>query len=142
MSVSKLNPYINYKGQAKEAMEFYKSCLGGTLTSNTFKEGGMSHGPETDNLIMHSELITDIGMTIMGSDVPPDMDTGAFAEPQSVGLSIGGDNTEELQGYWDKLTVDGKVTMPYNMAPWGDTFGMFTDKFGINWMINCAGKKA
>ncbi len=140
MSVSKLNPYINFKAQAKEAMEFYKSCIGGTLTSTTFKDGGMSDGPQTDNLIMHSELIADNGITIMGSDSPDKM--GPLNKGNNVGISISGDNAEELQGYWDKLTQGANITMPYTKAPWGDTFGMFTDKFGIQWMINCGAPKA
>ncbi len=139
MAVTKLNPYINYKGQAKEALEFYHSCFGGDLKMTTYKEGGMSHGPATDNLIMHGQLTVSDSFTLMVSDAPEDMPIDAGS---SIQVSISGDNEAELQGYWDKLTQGGSVTMPYTKAPWGDTFGMFKDKFGTNWMINCAGKKA
>jgi len=138
MAVSKLNPYINFKAQAKEALEFYKSCLGGEVKMSTFKEGGMSHGPSSDDLIMHGQLDVPNGILLMCSDVPDDM---SFQPGGNIQISISGDNKEELQGYWDKLTQGGKITMPYTTAPWGDTFGMFKDKFGIDWMINCSGDK-
>ena len=143
IAVTKLNPYINFKGKTKESIEFYKSVFGGVLSITTFKEGGMSSGPTEDNLIIHAELIAENGMTLMISDIP---DRFPYTPGKNIGISHSGDNVEELQGFWDKLTVGGTVSMPYTTAPWGDTFGMFTDmftdRFGIDWMINCAGKKA
>jgi PhnB protein len=57
-------------------------------------------------------------------------------------MSLSGDNESELQGYFEKLSVGGNVTMPLEKAPWGDTFGMLTDKFGVPWLVNIAGQKA
>jgi len=135
---SKLNPYISFKDQAKDAMEFYKNVLGGTLTLSTFKEGGAPVGPEDADKIMHAALIADNGMTLMAADTPPGM---AYNHGDNIGISLSGDNEEELKGYWTKLSDGAKITVPLDKAPWGDTFGMLTDKFGIGWLVNIAGKK-
>ncbi|HRH31189.1 MAG TPA: VOC family protein [Candidatus Paceibacterota bacterium] len=135
---TKLNPYINFDNKAKEALEFYKSVFGGTLTMSTYKEGGMAtEGPDVDK-IMHGMLVAENGITLMASDAPSHMvkDIGSM-----ISISLSGDNEEELQGYWDKLSDGGTQTVPYEKAPWGDKFGMLADKFGINWMVNCAPKK-
>ena len=135
---SKLNPYVSFNGNAKEAIEFYKSVFGGNLTLSTFKEGGAPVGPEDSDKIMHGMLIADNGITLMVSDTPPGM---PYNPGTNISISLSGDNEEELKGYWDKLSEGAKITMPMDKAPWGDTFGMLTDKFGIAWLVNIAGKK-
>ncbi|HVZ12463.1 MAG TPA: VOC family protein [Patescibacteria group bacterium] len=136
----KLNPYINFKDNAREAMEFYKSVFGGELTMSTFKEGMHQDGPEADK-IMHAMLIVGPEMTIMASDTPEHM--GEYKPLSSMSLSLSGvaADEEKLRGYWDMLIEGGKPFMPLDKAPWGDTFGMLTDKFGVGWMINIEGKK-
>ncbi len=136
---SKLNPYLNFNGNAKEAMEFYKNAFGGQLTMSTFKDGGMPHDPSEAEKIMHAMLIADNGITLMASDTPKGWD---FTEGNNMSVSLSGDNETELKGYWDKLSEGAKIDQPLEKAPWGDMFGMFTDKFGIRWMVNIAGKKA
>ncbi len=136
---SKLNPYINFNGNAKEAMEFYKTVFGGNLTTSTFKDGGMPHDPADAEKIMHAQLVADNGMMLMASDTPPGI---PFNPGSTISISLSGDNEEELKGYWSKLTDGGTVVMPLEKAPWGDMFGMLTDKCGIGWMVNIAGKKA
>lgn len=135
---SQLNPYINVlDGRAREAVEFYQSVLGGDLELSTFGESGME-GPFADQ-VMHSRLETPAGYTLMVADTPAEMmklDVG-----NNISVSIAGDATqaEELRGYFTGLAQGGTVTEPLNIAPWGDEFGMLTDKFGINWMVNIAG---
>ena len=136
---SKLNPYISFKGNAREAMEFYKGVFGGELTMSTFKEGGAPVGAEDENKIMHSALVVENGINLMGSDTPPTM---TYNPGTNISISLGGDNEGELRGYWDKLSQGAKITMPLDKAPWGDTFGMLTDKFGIGWLVNISGKKS
>lgn len=136
---SLLNPYISFNGNAREAMEFYKTVFGGKLDMTTFKEGQMSSGEADKNLIMHAMLEAENGITFMGSDTPPGMD---FKPGSNVSISLSGDNEEELRGYWDKLVDGGTLAMPLEKAPWGDTFGMLKDKFGIDWLVNIAEKKA
>jgi PhnB protein len=131
---SRLNPYITFAGNARQAMEFYKSALGGELAMNTFAEFG-NDGPDGDK-IMHANLETPDGFTLMASDTPPGME-----EPSgnNVAISLSGDDNDKLRAYWDQLTEGAKVTMPLERQVWGDEFGQFTDKFGIQWMVNIAG---
>lgn len=132
---SRLNPYIQFQKEARAAMEFYQGVFGGELSANTFKEFGASHGPDDDELLMHSQLETPSGFTLMASDTPQGM---PYDPGQNISISLSGDD-EELRGYYEKLSDGGKVTLPLEKQVWGDEFGMVTDKFGINWMVNIAG---
>ena len=134
---TKLNPYLNFRDNARQAIEFYHGVLGGKLDLTTFKDGGMAQDPASENLVMHANLETDNGMTLMASDTPPGMD---FTPGTNVSISLSGDDDKALRGYWEKLSAGGTIAMPLEKAPWGDTFGMCTDKFGIQWLVNIAGK--
>ena len=129
---SRLNPYITFGDNCREAMEFYQSVLGGTLTMNTFGEFGMSDSPQADQ-IMHAQLETDQGFTLMASDTAEGMEARSGS---NISISLSGDDAEQLRGFWDKLAIDGNVTMPLEKQMWGDEFGMCTDKFGIAWMVD------
>lgn len=133
---TKLNPYILFKGNAREAMEFYKSVFGGTLTMNTYQEGMASQDPSQGNLIMHAQLETENGLTLMGSDGPGD----DYRPGTNISISLSGDNEAELSSYYQKLAAGGTVLEPLVKAPWGDTFGMVTDQYGLTWMVNIAGE--
>jgi PhnB protein len=133
-----LNPYISFSGTAKPAIEFYKSVFGGKLEMNTYKEGGMPHDPADADKIMHAMLVTDNGMTLMASDSPPGM---PHNPGNNIQISLSGENGDELRNYWNKLSSGAEIAMPLEQAPWGDTFGMLTDKFGIGWMVNIAARR-
>jgi PhnB protein len=137
--MTRLNPYISFKDNAREAMEFYKSVFGGKLDMTTFKDGGAPPDPSQENNIMHAMLEADNGIVFMAADTPNGM---TYQEGSSISMSLSGDNEEELRGYWDKLSEGSTPGMPLEKAPWGDTFGMLTDKFGIHWMVNITGQKA
>ena len=130
--VSRLNPYISFAGNARDAMEFYKSVFGGDLALSTFGESGAQDTPEADK-IMHGQLETDRGFTLMGADTPPGME---HDPGNNIAVSLSGDNGDELRGYWEKLAVGGAVTIPLEKQMWGDEFGMCVDQFGIAWMVN------
>lgn len=134
---SKLNPYLSFKDNAREAMDFYKSVFGGTLTTNTFKDLGASQDPSEDDLVMHSSLDVPNGITIMASDTPARME---FSGHTGFSMSLSGDDEAELTGWFNNLAAGGTVTMPLNKAIWGDTFGMCVDRFGVNWLVNIAGQ--
>jgi PhnB protein len=136
---TQLNPYLSFKDNAREAMEFYRTVFGGKLQSSTFKEFNASQDPSEDNLIMHSQLEADNGITIMASDTPNRME---YRPGNNMSMSLSGDNDAELRGYFEKLSADGTVTMPLEKAIWGDSFGMLIDKFGIPWLVNIAAPKA
>ncbi len=133
-----LNPYLSFTANAREAMEFYKSVFGGKLNIATFGEGGMATDPAEAGKVMHGQLDSPSGFTLMGSDTPASMGS---ARPNGA-VSLSGDDDAELGGYWKKLSDGGTVMMPLAKAPWGDSFGMLADKFGVTWMVNIAGKKA
>lgn len=135
---SKLNPYISFKGNAKDAMEFYESVFGGNLEMTTFEEAGMTDNQSVPQQIMHASLITDNGITIMGADTPDGM---PYTSGTNISISLSGDNEIELTEFYKKLSEGGKVVEPLNEAPWGDTFGMVIDKFDTYWMVNIVGKK-
>lgn len=135
-----LNPYLSFRGTAREAMGFYQSVFGGELTSSTFGEAGASTEPAEQNLIMHAQLVSPNGLVLMGSDVPNHMEYAPGKNSYSVSLS--GEDQDELTGYWEKLSAGAEVTAPLNQAPWGDIFGMCTDRFGVTWLVNIAGPGA
>jgi PhnB protein len=129
---SRLNPYLTFPGNTKEAMEFYHSVFGGTLAVNTFGEYG-EQDPDIAGKIMHARLETDNGFTLMASDPPPGME---LQTGNSIAVSLSGDDTDVLRRYWEELSAEGNVQMPLEKQIWGDTFGMCTDKFGLPWMVN------
>jgi PhnB protein len=136
---TRLNPYLSFRDSAREAMGFYHSVFGGELTTNTFAEFRASEDPAEQDKIMHSQLETDGGLVIMAADTPNSME---LAPGSNFAVSLSGEDETELRGYWDRLSDGGTVTMPLDKAPWGDTFGMCVDRFGVSWMVNVAGTPA
>jgi PhnB protein len=130
---SRLNPYLNFNGNARQAMEFYASVFGGTLNMNTFADYG-GQGADADR-IMHAMLETDAGYAIMGADVTSEME---YHAPAGFSISLSGDaaDADLLRGYFTKLSAGGSVTMPLDKQVWGDEFGMCVDQFGMSWLVN------
>lgn len=132
-----LNPYLNFRGETREAMEFYASVFGGEATLSTFADFQMPGISEDEqDKIMHSQLLTPAGFTLMAADIPESMGTGPNANGT---ISISGDEVEEIRGYFDKLAEGGRVGMALEKAPWGDYFGQVTDRYGVDWMANISG---
>ena len=135
---SRLNPYINFDSTARQAMEFYQGVFGGTLNMNTFGEFGSQDTAEADK-VMHAQLETDSGFTLMASDTPAGMQRNPG---DTITISLSGDDADALRGYWEKLSDGGNVTMPLEKQMWGDEFGMCVDRFGIPWMVNITQQQA
>jgi PhnB protein len=131
---SRLNPYLNFNGDARQALEFYQSVFGGDLNLNTFADFGAPGTPDADR-IMHGQLETDAGYTIMAADITSDMEYQPVSGA-SVSLSGEGADADALRGYWEKLSAGGTTTMPMEKQAWGDEFGMCVDKFGVPWLVN------
>lgn len=127
-----LNPYISFRDQAREALEFYQSVFGGELALDTFAQFDMGQDPSENDLIMHGQLETPAGFVLMAADTPSTM---PYTPPAGVAISVSGDDEGALQGYWDALAAEGTVGMPFETPPWGGRFGMVTDRFGIDWMV-------
>lgn len=130
---SRLNPYLSFNGDAREAMEFYLDVFGGELTVSTFGEFGMPD-PGFADKVMHAQLVTPQGYTLMASDCPP-------GEPWSppgdaISVSLSGDTTDGLREAWDRLAEGATVRVPLEKQMWGDEFGHLADRFGVPWMVN------
>lgn len=133
---TQLNPYLNFAGTAREAMTFYSEVFGGELDLNTFAEFGMNDDPADAEKIMHGQVTSPSGLVLMGADVTSGME---HVEGNNFAVSLSGEDETELRGYWDKLADGATIVEPLVKAPWGDTFGMLVDRFGINWIVNIAG---
>ena len=133
-----LNPYLGFRDNAREAINFYATVFGGEATVSTFGEFHASEDASEQDKIMHGLLKTPSGFTLMAADTPNAM---PYNPGDNISISISGDAADdaELRGYWEKLIADGTVEQPLEAAPWGDSFGMATDKFGIRWLVNIAG---
>jgi PhnB protein len=129
---SRLNPYISFHDNAREAMEFYKDVFGGELALFTFGDYGDKSAPEASK-IMHGMLETTTGFTLMGADTAPGME---LHRGDNMAVSLSGDDADDLRRYWAKLADGGAVTVPLEKQMWGDEFGMCIDKFGVAWMVN------
>jgi PhnB protein len=134
-----LNPYLNFRDNTREAMQFYQSVFGGKLDMNTFKDFNASESPSEDDKIMHSQLEADNGIVFMAADTPASME---YRQGTNMAMSLSGDDDAALSGYYEKLADGGKVTMPLEVAPWGDKFGMVTDKYGVDWLVNISGSSS
>ena len=135
---SRLNPYLNFNGTARQALEFYASVFGGNLNLSTFADFGTKDSPDAQK-IMHGQLETEAGYTLMAADTPAGME---FQGMHGFGVSLSGDDAEALRRHWDKLSDGGTVTMAMQKQPWGDEFGMCTDKFGVPWLVNISQPQA
>jgi PhnB protein len=134
----KLNPHLFFGGNCQEAMEFYQHVFGGELTMSPFSDSpeGAHKDPKANSeqmkdKIMYAKLSGDV--ELLASDNPHNTDvknTGQFS------LSLEGTDEAKLSGYFDRLAENGQITSPLQKQFWGDTFGMVTDRYGINWMIN------
>ncbi|GAB3384235.1 VOC family protein [Amycolatopsis echigonensis] len=130
---SKLNPYISFAGNAREAMEYYHDLFGGNLALNTYGESGAPAEGGNADQIMHAMLEGDHGFTLMASDVPPGMEHNPGT---NISISLSGDDGDLLRRCWEKLSDGGTVAVPLEKQMWGDEFGACTDRFGISWMVN------
>lgn len=132
----KLHSYISFNGNAREALDFYHAIFGGEVFSDTFESFDSEEMPvaeEDKHKIMHALLKGNDGIELMISDTPSSME---YHDGARISLTLNGDDETKLREYWDQLGAGGTITVPLEKAPWGDTFGMLIDKFGVNWMID------
>jgi len=135
---TRLNPYLHFSGNAREAMEFCRSVLGGELDVMTFGDVGGGGGEYPDDGVMHAFLRTSDGLELMASDgQDPDA-----AGPDRVSLSISGDDVPTLTRWFEALADGGKVDVPLEKQVWGDTFGQVTDRYGLRWLVNIGAASA
>jgi PhnB protein len=128
-----LNPYLSFRDNAREAMEFYQRVFGGDLTVSTFRDFQMQEDESELDKVMHAQLVSPGGITLMGADTPERME---FNPGGAISVSLSGDDEPTLRGFWDRLSDGANVTEPLAQAPWGDWFGMLVDRFGVAWLVN------
>jgi PhnB protein len=134
----RLNPYLQFSNNAAEALEFYKGVLGGDVVISRFKEYG-TEGADGD-LVMHGQLETDAGFTIMAADTPSFM--SGRANESNITVSLSGDDSDTLRRYWQGLSDGANDTTPLEKQMWGDEFGQLTDKYGVGWLVNISGSQS
>ncbi len=138
-----INPHVNFNGNAEEAFTFYKSVFGGEFSTIVrFKDIATAEFPvaeKEENKIMHIALPIG-GNTLMGNDVPEVLGKVNEQENRSK-IAINTDTKEEADKIFNGLSTGGQVEVPMADSPWGSYFGMFRDKYGIEWMVDYVPKK-
>ena len=130
-----LNPYLNFNGQCEEAFKTYEKCLNGKIEFlMTHEQSPMADKTPTEwkKKIMHATLRFG-EQVVMGADVPPQY----YQQPQGFAVSISLSDPAEAERIFKELSAGGVVRMPLEKTFWAERFGMFTDRFGTPWMINC-----
>jgi PhnB protein len=136
-----VTPHLNFRGDARSALEFYQSAFGGEVASITFKdahnvqsEGGLATADEADQ-IMWGQVHSEQGFRVMAYDVPSALSYNAGDKP--VYVSVRGDSADEVTGYWHKLKDGAAILADLGPAPWGaPLYGMLKDKFGVTWVLD------
>jgi PhnB protein len=131
--MTSVNPYLNFNGECREAMSFYKDCLGGELNMQTIAESPMAEqcGAGVGHHIMHA-MLQNGGLVVMGSDMQlPD----GYAKGTNISLNVNCETEDALKQYFGKLSQGGKVVMEPERMFWGGTFACLTDKYGIKWQF-------
>ncbi|MBL7858527.1 MAG: VOC family protein [Cyclobacteriaceae bacterium] len=144
--MARVSTYLNFSNQTEEAFLFYQSIFGGEFIGGIQRFGdmpaaeGMPPLPEKDkNLVLHMTLPILGGYLLMGSDAPESMGFSVnFGSNMHINLET--DTRVETDRLFNALSSGGKITMPIQDMFWGDYFGSCTDKFGVQWMVNCASK--
>lgn len=130
-----ITPYVNFDGNCREAMSFYKECLGGELYLMTFGESGHAPSPEVAGRLIHARL--NHGATVlMASDTMPGMGMNDFHRGNDVWLSVACETDQEVDEAFAKLSAGGTTMMAPHDAFWNSRFAMFTDRYGVHWMLN------
>lgn len=129
-----LNPYLNFPGTTREAMEFYRSVFGGTLAIATFGEYGYGDELPADG-VMHAHLQTPL-FSLMASDAMPGAEDTWGGTRNYLSLNGEAEDAEMLTEWFEKLSGSGSVGMPLEKQLWGDVYGICKDRYGLEWMVN------
>ena len=128
-------PHIGFEGQAEEALMFYHSVFGGDLKITRFRDFGMVE--DTPDWVMHGQLDTDMGWSLMASDNP-----GGVTGGSRINVCIWGDDEQRMTEFFNALAQGGTVEMPLEKQEWGDSFGGLRDRFGVDWGVNIGSKES
>lgn len=128
--------HLNFRGDARAALEHYAAVFGGTVTAVTYRDAGAVGDDAEADQVMWGQTVSDAGFAVMAYDVPGRLehDPGRNA----VFVSVRGDSAEEIRGYWDALADGATVVQPLAPAGWAPLYGMLTDRFGVTWVLDVA----
>lgn len=126
--------HLNFRGSAREALDFYRSVFGGRTTAVTYKDAGNVQDESEADWVMWGEVSADDGFHVMAYDVPSAMPYEPGANPFFV--SVRGEDTDEVSALWQRLADGSTVLRPLEPAPWAPLYGMLTDRFGVTWVLD------
>jgi PhnB protein len=133
MSV-KSTTHLNFRGDARAALEFYQSVFGGDLAAVTYKDAGNVQEPDEADQVMWAQVAADNGFHVMAYDVPSRL---AYHQGEnSFFVSVRGETVEEIAGYWEKLSGGATIVQPLGPAGWAPAYGMLKDRFGVVWVLD------
>ena len=132
---TQLSPYLNFDGDAREAVEFYGRVFGTTPDISTYDSVGPVDDPALAAKVLHAQLTIEGVGTLMASDVPPGT---TLTDRASVALSGETGDRERLRAWFAALSEGAQELTAMETAPWGDEFGMLRDRFGVGWLVNVA----
>ncbi|MFC9440564.1 VOC family protein [Nocardia sp. NPDC057030] len=142
--------HLNFHGEAREALEFYRSVFGGELTVATYADFGMPAGAPGAQHVVFGQVVADNGFRVMAYDVPGQAgpaaprvpstrrENGTTITDERFFLSVRGPSVDEVTPVWAGLAEDAIVIEPFGPAPWAPAFGMLTDRFGVTWIVDVA----
>ncbi|MCC2309789.1 VOC family protein [Cellulomonas chengniuliangii] len=133
MTVS-TTPHLNFRGQARAALEFYQSVFGGDLAAITYADAGAVTVADEADQIMWGQVSSEAGFRVMAYDVPAHTPWEPGANPFFV--SVRGADAEEVTGYWKNLADGSAIAVPLAPAAWAPLYGMLTDRFGVTWVLD------
>ncbi len=140
-----MTTHLNFRGDARSALDFYQSVFGGHLVANTYADFGMPADAPGSDKIVFGLIAAENGFRVMGYDIPGETggsiagggstrrENNTTITDQALFVSIGADTLDKIQGYWDALSVDAQIVEPLASSAWSAGFGMLTDRFGVTW---------
>jgi PhnB protein len=138
MSVNAIT-HLNFRNQARQALGFYQSVFGGSLTVITYRDAGNLADPAEADNVMWGQVVADSGLRVMAYDVPAD--TPWSQGENAFFVVVEGETPEEITAYWDKLAVGASVVRALEPAPWAPLYGMLKDGFGVVWVLSAVGPR-
>ncbi|WP_291049584.1 VOC family protein [Herbiconiux sp.] len=146
--------HLNFRGDARAALEFYRSVFGGHLVVTTYGDFGMPADAPGADKVVFGQVATDDGFRVLAYDIPgqsggSSVDPGSTRRENGVTITeqpffvaVDGDSLDEVQGYWDALAAEATIVEPLAASAWSAGFGMLTDRFGVTWILGVAAPSA
>ncbi len=127
-------PHLNFRGEARAALEHYRHAFGGDLVVTTYADAGAAQDPAEADQVMWGQVVAAGGFAVMAYDVPASRPFSRGDDPFFV--SVRSDDVAELTACWERLVVGGDVVQPMGPAPWAAAYGMVRDRFGVTWVLD------